>query len=132
MSCILLTCYCITRFLHDTVYIINAVQIPTNTIFPTNAIFFKIKEAFLLCLYLFSQRFELFYPGLQIGQSVTDLSGLLSHASGSIFDAGQSPVSQLLDLDVQSCQVGVALELRCWETQGKQTQSYSFQRGQKS
>lgn len=50
MSCILLTCYCITRLLHDTVYIINAVQIPTNTIFSTNTIFLKSKKHFC-CVY---------------------------------------------------------------------------------
>lgn len=72
----------------------------------------------LLCLYLLSQHFQFFCPGLDVRQSVTDFCGLLSHASGSVHDGRQSAVSQLLDLDIQRCQVGAALQLRCWETEG--------------
>lgn len=72
----------------------------------------------LVCrLYLFSQRFKFVRPGLEVSQSITDLPGLLSHASGSVPDGAQSVVSQLLDLDVQRCQVGTALQIRCWEAE---------------
>lgn len=66
--------------------------------------------------YLLSQHFKFVCPGLYIRQSVSNLSGLLSHASGSFLDGFQSTVPQLFDLDVQWCQIGVALQLRCWET----------------
>lgn len=75
------------------------------------------------CTYLLSQQFKFVGPGLYVGQSVADLSGLLSHASGSFCDGGQSAISQLLDLDIQRRQVGAALQLRCWETGGEQRQN---------
>lgn len=75
-------------------------------------------------MYLLSQQFKFDDPGLYVRQSVTDLSGLLSHASGSFRDGGQSAVSQLLDLDIQRRQVGAAFQLRCWETGGKQRQNW--------
>ena len=76
------------------------------------------------CSYLLSQHFKFVRPGLDVGQSVTDLSGLFSHTSGPVPDRGQSAVSQLLDLDVQRCQVGASLQLRCWVTAGEQRRTW--------
>lgn len=70
-------------------------------------------------LYLLSQQLQFFSPGLDVGQGVTDLCRLLSHASGSFPDGVQGAVSQLLELEVQGCQVGAALKLRSLEAGGR-------------
>ncbi len=79
-----------------------------------------------MCSYLLSQHFQFVRPGLDVRQGVTDLHGLLSHASGSVLNGGQSAVSQLLELDVQRCQVGAALQLRCWKTKAERRQRRDF------
>lgn len=73
----------------------------------------------LLHVYLFSQCSQFFCPGLDVGQRLTDVYGLLPHASGSVPDVFQTVVSQLLELDVQRGQVGAALQLRGWVAEGE-------------
>lgn len=64
-------------------------------------------------VHLFGKRCEFVRPRLDVGQSVGNVLGILSHAYGCLLDALQAVVSQLLELDVQGRQVGAALQLRC-------------------
>lgn len=75
--------------------------------------------------YLFCQLFEFVHPFLYVCQCVSDLHGLLSHASGLIPDGRRGTVSQLLDLDVQLGQVGAALQIGYWET-GRKSRTESL------
>lgn len=109
----------------NTVNVRTSVTSPTSVqedLLPTDKVrqhsFDFWATVFFLYWYLLSQCFQFVCPGLDVGQRVADLSGLLSHASGSSLNGFQAIVSQLLDLDVQRCQVGAALQLRSWVAEG--------------
>lgn len=76
-------------------------------------------------LYLLSKYLQFVRPGFNVRHSVTDVSGLC-HTSGSLLDGSQSLVSQFLDLDVQSCQVGATLQPRNREAAGEQRQEWGL------